>query len=87
MHKERPMDTPSEIATLPDYWKKIFNKMPEYVTRKELSAFSGGMFAPETIANRDSQGTGPAKRRRMGKRVVYHKKDAVLWLHSQDRES
>ena len=81
------MDTPSEIATLPDYWKKIFHNMPEYVTRKELSAFSGGMFAPETIANRDSQGTGPAKRRRMGKRVVYHKKDAVLWLHSQDRES
>ena len=50
------------------------------VARSEVGRFSGGLLNPRTIANRDSQGTGPRNRLKLGKSVGYSVHDLLEWM-------
>ncbi len=68
----------------------IFSKMaahwPSYiVARAEIKNFTGGGISPKTIANADSEGTGPATRVVIGRRVCYPVSDLIEWLRKNTR--
>jgi hypothetical protein len=50
------------------------------VLRKDFARFSGGAFAPGTVANADCKGTGPAGRMLIGKNSAYPVLSAAEWL-------
>lgn len=50
------------------------------VARKDISKFSGGLIAAQTLANRDSLRSGPAGRIRVGRNIVYRVDTLVEWL-------
>jgi len=55
----------------------LFRNHPKF---KELTGF-----APRSIANQDSLGTGPKERIRMGRTVGYPRKAMVDWLLTKAR--
>ena len=77
---------PPEIAALSADWQEAYLNASLTLTRKELAALSGSAFKASTLANRDSLGTGPAKRRRAGNKVVYPRDAAILWLAKEMKE-
>lgn len=72
-------------SQLPDHRQRVYEAAPELLTRKALSALSCGTFAVGTIANRDSEGSGPQGRCIVGKRTCYPKLEAMLWLAAQEK--
>ena len=61
----------SELATK---WPSAF------VSRTEISHFSGGILSEKYLANLDSQGAGPPGRIRCGRKVAYRVDKLVEWL-------
>jgi hypothetical protein len=53
------------------------------VARSESREFSGGMVAPGTMANMDSQGKGPDERLKIGSKVGYTVKSFIRWLEER----
>lgn len=53
------------------------------VARREFARFSGGIYAPGTLANADSLGRGPEGRVRIGKNTAYPTDKAAAWLYSR----
>lgn len=52
-----------------------------YVSRTEVSKFSGGIVSPKTLANADSEGNGPQNKYYFGKRKVFYPKiDLANWI-------
>ena len=67
----------------PDF-KKLFENWPSpFVARSEVSRFSGGILNSKTCANNDSNGTGPAGRLKIGRKVAYEKTELIKWLESR----
>jgi hypothetical protein len=69
----------------------IFNEMAAHwqssvIARAEIGKFSGGGISPKTLANRDSEGTGPEGRFIIGRRVVYPVASLVTWLRKNAKE-
>ena len=65
--------------------RDVFNEMvarwpSSVVARAEVKKFTGGGISPKTIANADSDGTGPAERFFIGRRVCYPVSALVEWL-------
>ncbi len=56
------------------------------VARAEIKNFTGGGISPKTVANADSNGTGPSRRFFIGRRVCYLVKDLMDWLRQNDKE-
>ena len=68
--------------------EKIFQSMMErwpssLVSRAEISHFTGGIISDRYIANLDSQGTGPAGRIRIGRKIAYPVNELIRWLESR----
>lgn len=78
---------PPEIAALPPHWQRLYLAAPELVTRRHLSELLGGLYAPETLANLDCEGSGPANRVLLGRRIAYPRLDAVLWAAGCERQA
>lgn len=67
----------------PDF-SKLFEKWPSpLVARSELSRFSGGLLNSKTLANLDSNGTGPGGRVRIGRKVAYKVSSLIEWMESR----
>lgn len=74
-----------EIALLPKPLQDMYKSLPEWVSRREIERVTCCGVPKGTLANCDSQGTGPATRMRVGKKVLYPKRDFVLWLASRTK--
>ena len=53
------------------------------LTRQQVSIFSGGLVAPGTLANADSQGVGPENAFKVGRHVAYPIESVTAWLISR----
>ena len=73
---------PQKIKDLPSIFHRLYMTTPEIVTRKTLSELSGGIVSPKTLANLDTQNRGPTGRVLWGKKVVYPRDEAILWLYN-----
>jgi hypothetical protein len=53
------------------------------VARGQVKDFTGGALSGKTVANFDSQGTGPAGRFKLGRSTVYPLDSLVSWLETR----
>jgi len=60
----------------------LLPKLPPFISRDHVEKLLGGIISSKTLANYDSEGTGP-KRMRMGRKVVYLTEDLLEWLASR----
>ena len=65
------------FSSLADSWPSAF------VSRGEISRFSGGIINPRTLANQDSQGVGPKGRINIGRKVCYPVSSVIAWLEER----
>ncbi len=79
-----PHNIPPEIAILPAKFQRMFLLCPEYVPRKKLAELAN--LSPKTLANRDSNRTGPTQKGFLFNKVVYPRLEAVLWLYQHYRD-
>jgi hypothetical protein len=63
-----------KLLAMADKWPSA------YVARKDVAKFTGGLVSPGTLANADSQGTGPEGRISIGRNVGYPAIALVSWL-------
>jgi hypothetical protein len=65
-------------------YEKVIDEMEknlkQIVTRRDLSEALGGLVAYRTWANRDSLGTGPEVKIKIGRTVGYPKQAVMDWL-------
>ena len=54
-----------------------------YVAREQVALFSGGALNPRTLANHDSQKTGPKDRIRIGRKIVYSLDSLIEWMEER----
>ena len=69
-----------EIKELRDMAKKWPSTV---VARGQVGTFTGGALSGKTVANFDSQGTGPAGRFKLGRSTVYPVASLVQWLEER----
>lgn len=69
----------TEKNLFPEAWQVLYDALNPFTNREELAQKSG-LIARGTLANRDSEGCGIPNRIRCGKKIVYPKRDAVIWL-------
>jgi len=55
------------------------------VARAEVKQFTGGGISPKTLANADSEGSGPTGRFFIGRRVCYPAVSLVEWLRKNTK--
>ena len=61
--------------------KKAGDRWPSsFVPRSQVPKFTGGLIAVGTIANKDSEGTGPNGAFRVGRQVCYPVDSLCDWL-------
>jgi hypothetical protein len=61
--------------------KKTAEKWPSsFVARRDSRLFSGGLFAPGSLANADCRGDGPAGAFKIGRQQVYPVESFCNWL-------
>ena len=65
--------TKESLSELLKTWPSAF------VSRSEVKKFSGGLISGKSLANHDSEGSGPP-RLKVGGRVAYRAVDLVDWL-------
>ena len=68
--------------------KDIFDEMAEawpglWIPRPKLPEATGYLMTPSYAANLDSRGEGPPGRFRIGRQVVYPKKQLFDWLRAR----
>ena len=58
---------------------------PPIVVRSQaqLDKFSGGLLNARTLANEDSQGTGPDQRIRVGRKIAYPVDSLIRWIEQK----
>ena len=62
-------------------FKEMVDRWPSsIVSRTEAQAFSGGVVTSKSLANHDTQGTGPAERFRIGRKIVYPALALAYWM-------
>ncbi|MDR0571409.1 MAG: hypothetical protein LBG48_01000 [Rickettsiales bacterium] len=55
-------------------------ELPAYFSRQEASKYIGGLFRANTLRNLDSQGKGPTVKLRVGRKILYERKNFIDWL-------
>lgn len=64
--------------------KQLKEKWPSsIVSRTEIRKFTGGLINEKTLANLDSQGTGPEGRFKIGRKVGYDVSAVIRWLEER----
>lgn len=64
---------------------ELFDKMAakwpsEFVARKKVDVFTGGMLNGKTVANFESRGEGPPEKFKLGRLAGYPKASFTEWL-------
>lgn len=73
----------SQQITLPaeeEFRQLLVGSLPKVVARKAVPHLLGGIVAPQTLANADASGTGPAGTFRVGNSIVYRTDALVDWV-------
>lgn len=78
--REHSVSLPDEIAALPNEFHAMYRNAPILLTRDALSTLSGGAISTKMIANHDAKKKGPKKKALFNRKVVYCRKDAIIWL-------
>ena len=65
------------FADLAKSWPSAF------VSRGEISRFSGGIINPRTLANQDCAGVGPRGRINIGRKICYPVSEVIAWLEER----
>lgn len=69
-----------------DIYEQMATKWPSAViARAEVGKFTGGGISPKSLANYDSQGTGPREKFVIGRRVCYPVSALVQWLRENSK--
>ncbi|MDR3319591.1 MAG: hypothetical protein LBS77_01215 [Desulfovibrio sp.] len=58
-------------------------RLPEVFARAAIKDLTGGIFAPGSMANMDSQGCGPAGRFLLAGKSCYRKPEFLVWLKAK----
>jgi len=66
-----------DLSVLAENWTSPF------VVRSDVALFSGGILQPKHLANLDSQGKGPPRRIRIGRKVAYPVDSLLRWLEDR----
>lgn len=61
----------------------LLKTLPAIIARGDAGRFTGGLVSPKTLANHDSEGTGPRVRIRFCKKVAYPLAYFLEYLESQ----
>lgn len=70
-----------------DIFTEMANKWPSsVVARAEVKKFTGGGISPKSLANHDSEGTGPEGRFFIGRRVCYTVDALIDWLRKDSKK-
>ena len=77
MQKSNSLTIKASLQALKESWPSPF------VAREQVSKFSGGTLNPRTLANHDSQNTGPKDRVRIGRKIVYPVASLVEWMEQR----
>jgi len=72
MNSEKP-----NFRSMADRWPSSF------VAREKVETFTGGIISARYLANLDSQGKGPDRRVRVGRKVAYPVGSFVEWLENR----
>jgi hypothetical protein len=64
------------------FFGELRKNLPVYLTRRDIGKYFGNVISPRYLANLDSLGNGPQKKRMRGK-VVYKRDDFIVWLESR----
>jgi len=59
---------------------QLEKECPPILSRRMASKMSGGTISPRTLANLDSQGSGPAERVKIGRRSGYTRTSFITFL-------
>lgn len=59
------------------------SSLPPIVPRTRVGELTGGAIAPQTLANLDSQGRGPAGAFLLGRKLCYRREEFVAWLEAR----
>ena len=65
------------------FFQQLEADLPAVVARKNIRQLTGGLVAPHTLANADSQGIGPMIKIRIGKHVGYTRESFIDWLRTR----
>jgi len=69
-------------------FKSLKGKWPSaVVARYKVGEFTGGLVSPGTLANEDSQGTGPAGRFQIGNKTAYPIDSLISWLEAKAKRT
>ncbi len=69
-----------------DIYSEMVARWPSpIVARAEIKKFTGGGISSKTLANADSNGTGPEGRFFVGRRVCYPVASFIKWLRQNER--
>jgi hypothetical protein len=67
----------SQLDALKSRWPSA------YVARREIRQFTGGLVSSGTLANADSDGTGPEGKVRIGRNIGYPVDSVIAWLKAR----
>jgi len=57
--------------------------LPPIIPRTRVGELTGGAIAPQTLANLDSQGRGPAGAFLLGRKLCYEREAFMTWLEAR----
>lgn len=57
--------------------------LPPIIPRIRVGELTGGAIAPQTLANLDSQGRGPAGAFLLGRKLCYPREEFLSWLEAR----
>lgn len=66
-----------------DPYAELEGALPPFVTRVMAAKVLGGLIAPGTLANLDSEGRGPAGRILMGRKVAYPRAEFIAFVRQR----
>lgn len=59
------------------------SSLPPIIPRTRVGELTGGAIAPQTLANLDSQGRGPAGAFLLGRKLCYEREAFLDWLEGR----
>ena len=61
----------------------LHSALPPIIPRTRVGQLTGGAIAPQTLANLDSQGRGPAGAFLLGRKLCYRREEFIAWLEAR----
>lgn len=74
------------ISALPTYLQEMYRASKPLVSREDAEVLTSRAVAVGTLANADSRNEGPNNRVRVGRRILYPRRDFILWFAARVKE-